>query len=386
MKSIKLLKSFLERIVDFDYEERYTREVRFFFHLTIWIIYALLYFPYIYLGYEYTFAESLIMTFRMIILNMIVFYLFFYVAVPNLLRKDYIFLFIISLILLLQLYLVLNRIFYGLVLKLDFPIESTLMVNLMERVKNSTVWDAFSFRSILVRAFDVVLILSPLFFIKMVFDLTRTYAKSVRANRKIEELKTENLKMENKFLNAQLNPHFLFNTLNNLYGLALKKDDLAPELILKLSEIMRYTLYEANVNYISLIKEIQFIEDYVGLEKMRFNQDIRLFNNISNKDIRNLKIAPLLPFVFLENAFKYGLRSEQPFLKVQLSLIDNKFIFEIKNDFLAIGSGSHKSGGIGLENVKKRLDLIYPEKHVLTIKKDKNSYLVNLIIDLSTDE
>lgn len=383
MESKRRSKGFLERIVDFDFEKNYTKQVKILSHLTIWGGYAALYFSYTHFGNGFTIEESLLMTVRVTLLNMIVFYLFFYVAVPYFLGNDRIILFVISIPLLIQLYIILNRIFYGLVLKLDFPIESPYMIDLMERVKDSTVWDSFSLRTLQVRALDVIFGISPLFFIKTVFDLTQIYAKSIKTNRRVEELKTENLKMENKFLNAQLNPHFLFNTLNNLYGLALKKDDLTPELILKLSEIMRYTLYEANVDSIPLTKEIQFIEDYVGLEKMRFNKEINLVKEVPNRDIEDLRIAPLLPFVFLENAFKYGLKSENPFLRIRLAVEDKCFYFKIENDRLPIDSKGNEASGIGLENVKKRLELIYPEKHNLTINEEGNSYSVKLVINLS---
>src|SRR5699024_147587 len=131
------------------------------------------------------------------------------------------------------------------------------------------------------------------------------YANSIKSNRKAEQLKHQNLLMENKFLQTQLSPHFFFNSLNNLYGLAMKKDDLTPEFILRFSEIMRYTLYETNAKLVPLQEELNIMKSYFEMEKMRFPKEFTIENEILVEKTQSLKIAPLLSFVFLENAFKY---------------------------------------------------------------------------------
>ncbi len=383
MRWYKGSKPFLERIVDFDFEKRYIGWVKIWAHTALWAVYSLIYSSFLHFGEGYTFDESILMTVRVTLLNMTAFYIFFYVLIPYLFNRNYLILFVISTFALIELYLILNRVFYGLILEFGFPIESTPMENLMDRVEQSTVWDAFALNRLFVRTTDLIFTLSPLLFIKITFDLTRTYAKSVRSNRRVETLKREKLKMENKFLNAQLNPHFLFNTLNNLYGLALKKDDLTPELILRLSDIMRYTSYEASADYIPLEKEIRFIEDYVELEKMRFDGEVLLHVDAPNEAIKDLRIAPLLPFVFVENAFKYGLKSDTPFLEIGLTMEGDIFYFRVENDYTPTRIKSEKHRGIGLKNARKRLNLLYPGRHELKITTPENRYCVNLTIHLT---
>ncbi len=385
IKTRKPSRTFLDRIVDFDFDKRYTMTVRMVAHFAVWTIYLLLFFLANRVGYNYTFPESIMMAFRGTMLNVIVFYIFFYIVIPHLFDRNYIFLTGISIFLLIELFLFLNIIFYKLIILIEFPIESDYLVDLMERAKSASVWKAFSPQLIFGRSFEVIIGLSPLLFIKITFDLTRTYARSVRANRRVETLKREKLKMENKFLNAQLNPHFLFNTLNNLYGLTLKKDDLAPELVMKFSDAMRYTLYEANTDFIPLKKELDFIGGYVELEQMRTDQPITLKKNILDPDTSRLQIAPLLPFVFIENAFKYGLKSDTPFLNITIRVKDQIFYFEIENDYLSKKAGNQEIGGIGIKNVKRRLALLYPEKHDLEIISNENSYRVRLTVNLSDD-
>ncbi len=143
------------------------------------------------------------------------------------------------------------------------------------------------------------------------------------------EIEIQNINMEKDFLKAQLNPHFLFNTLNNLYSLTLKKDNQAPEVILNLSDMMSYTLYESNTEKVTLTKELEFIQNYFNLEKMRYPADKNIRLNISGDvDAKGLYIAPLLTFSCIENAFKYGLKTtEGSFIFLDIKVKDSLFIF-----------------------------------------------------------
>ena len=183
-------------------------------------------------------------------------------------------------------------------------------------------------------------------------------------------------------MQTQLNPHFLFNTLNNLYGLVIKKDDIAPSLILKLSEIMRYTLYDINVETISIEKEILFIENYFEMEKMRYPKHYDI-NLVIKNSSDNLKIPPLLFFTFIENAFKYGLKSEGPMLNVFIEVEEFNVSFLAENDTqFKKYDKKLDSGGIGIKNIKKRLNLLYSNNYTLDIKDNEQSFLVNLKIAL----
>jgi len=212
--------------------------------------------------------------------------------------------------------------------------------------------------------------------------MSRIYSKSIITNKENQKLQFQNIVMEKKFLQTQLNPHFLFNTLNNLYGLTIKKDDIAPGLILKLSEIMRYTLYDINVEEIPLHKEIEFIENYFEMEKMRYPADYNITLTVDNID-GSFKIAPLMFFTFIENAFKYGLKSENPYLKIYVGNKGKKVYFAVENDIQMNNNiSTHNYGGIGIDNVQKRLILLYPNRHQLNIQKEQKHFIVELNITL----
>lgn len=192
---------------------------------------------------------------------------------------------------------------------------------------------------------------------------------------------------ELKLLKAQLNPHFLFNTLNNLYGLSVVKSDKLPNLMLKLSDLLRYSLYETKETKVPLEKEITYLENYMSLEKIRL-EDTTDIQFEKSGDLSSKNIAPMLFIVFVENAFKHLGDSKDEKSKVMVSLHEenNKLIFKCINttDSMRLEQENMEKGksGIGLQNVKKRLALMYSEKHQLTITKNDTNYSIELILDL----
>lgn len=198
------------------------------------------------------------------------------------------------------------------------------------------------------------------------------------------ELITKNIETELQFLKNQINPHFLFNTLNNLYALTLKKSELAPDVVLKLSEMLRYMLYECNEKEVALEKEMKYIENYIELEKIRISKDVNITVEI-NGDIHSAKIAPLIIIPFVENSFKHGLKQNlhDPYLQIQTYISSDKLYFSIVNSKASIAAGINyqvQPGGIGLVNVKKRLQLIYPNKHSLQITDHPDRFEIQLTI------
>ncbi len=191
--------------------------------------------------------------------------------------------------------------------------------------------------------------------------------------KKVAELQT---------LKNQLNPHFLFNTLNNLYTLALKQSSKTPEVISKLSDILDYMLYRCNEKFVSIHNEIELIENYIALEKMRYGKRV----NVEFKKIvdREIKIAPLLFLTFVENAFKHGVSQELDVaeLKIEMNNRNHEIIFNIRNTIpenIPLKEDDKKP--IGLLNVEKQLELIYPNKYQLTIEHSRTNYRVELIIE-----
>jgi LytS/YehU family sensor histidine kinase len=221
-----------------------------------------------------------------------------------------------------------------------------------------------------------------LFFIVVITSSFKLFREYSRKQELLIRAENEQLKTELNLLKSQLNPHFLFNTLNNLYGLILQNQNVqASEITLKLSELMRYILESSKTEKVNLKKEIQFLEDYLALEKTRLSSkaDIRFEVYRLEKDIF---VAPLLFIPLVENAFKHGLQSisKSSFTHFSLSIQGNDIFFEAQN---SVGTKSQKEkSGTGLENLRKRLELMYPEKHLLEIEQNEGIFKVILHISI----
>jgi hypothetical protein len=217
-----------------------------------------------------------------------------------------------------------------------------------------------------------------LFFPASVIGLIRFY-KNQQHLSKIEE---EKKSMELKALKSQLNPHFLFNTLNNLYALTLKKDDKAPEIIAKLSEILDFVLYRCNDDFVCIKKEINLLENYIALEKLRYNEN-RLDMTFTKDIHEDSKISPLILLTFVENAFKHGVinETEKAVIHMNLETKKQQIVFSIENTKPQNETASTSNKlPIGLGNVRKQLDLLYPKKHLLEILDNQEKFLVKLTL------
>lgn len=201
------------------------------------------------------------------------------------------------------------------------------------------------------------------------------------------ELDRQRINTELSYLKAQINPHFFFNTLNNIYALTNLDVSKAQEALLKLSRMMRYVLYENQKNETLLSKEVRFIEDYIELMKMRLSSKVKLDIQIDELK-EDLVIAPMLFLPFLENCFKHGISSQKDSeIKIKMEIMGETVFFETRNHIFPINPDSPeaKENGIGLVNTQRRLSLLYPEKHRLKFGKDEanDQYWVNLTINLA---
>lgn len=198
-----------------------------------------------------------------------------------------------------------------------------------------------------------------------------------------KEMEREKLNTELSLLKSQINPHFFFNTLNNIYSLAIRKSDETPSTILKLSAIMRYVLTETDKDQVPLANEIEFLRNYINLQSVRLTDQVKVNVDIEAAD-RDRLVAPLLFIAFVENAFKYGVSTVAPSLiNISLKTTGNKLLFFVQNDITHGGQGRTVNTGIGIANVKRRLELLYPAKHVLAITENNDIYTVNLELDLA---
>ncbi len=195
------------------------------------------------------------------------------------------------------------------------------------------------------------------------------------AERRLEQLQTEKKQAELSALKAQLDPHFLFNSLNSLYSLALDGDVRTPEAILKLSDNMRYMLYECNAPLVSLNKELDFIHNYLDLQRLR-NININSINFETDIHHKNLEIAPLLFIPFIENAFKHGDRND---IHIQLITNEKELDFSVQNRKKTQQPElKEQREGIGLQNIRRRLELLYPQKYDLNITETKDVFKAHL--------
>jgi len=210
------------------------------------------------------------------------------------------------------------------------------------------------------------------------FKMTKeNYAKE----NKLVALEKEKKTAELNFLKAQINPHFLFNTLNNIYALSKKKSEETPEMILKLSEILDYTIYECNVDRVPLSREWELIENYADLQALRHQDQMTI---VMNQDIQNEKayVAPLILISLVENAFKHGLKGRREGAIIDVSLLEKngELIFKIYNTRNEKSSTNNR--GIGLKNLKRQLELQYAKRYSLEVLEKDTSYLVTLKLNL----
>jgi len=229
-------------------------------------------------------------------------------------------------------------------------------------------------------------IFMALFLVGAVSTLAKILSDWLRHERDRKELETQTMQSELRFLKSQINPHFLFNTLNSLYALTLKKSDSAPEVVIKLSEMMRYMLYECNERRVPLRKEVQYIQNYLALERLRQGQNSKIEFELKGV-INEQQIAPLMFTPFLENSFKHGLNNQlaHGYVRIRLDVEKQKVQLQIENSkppMKPVMNHAKPSGGIGLVNVRRRLDLIYPDRYNLQVHDQPNTYTVNLELDL----
>lgn len=204
----------------------------------------------------------------------------------------------------------------------------------------------------------------------------------LRVSSRWRETEREKMNAELSYLKAQINPHFLFNTLNSIYSLAIMKSDETPTAVVKLSGMMRYVLSEATTDFVLLEKEIIYIKNYIDLQKIRFGESISLEFSI-NGTTNGKQIAPLILISFIENAFKHGINAEEDsHIKIKIDITDEALFLNVFNKKVAVHISEENKSGLGVENTRNRLELLYPKRHKLSIYDTEEQYLVELSIML----
>lgn len=352
-------------------------------HLLMWLVLGFLAHFGMSKNYNLTWKDSFMFIERLIVGNALIFYSFFYFIYPRFILTKR---FFIAILLLAGTYFLYQANVYFLVL---FILKYANIENpgLLEVTRNTVkhgFLHIFSIHMFLGNLIYILSYLSPVFGLKIIADVTKSAYKS----RELQKQKTD---LEIGFLQSQLNPHFLFNTLNSIYILNMKQDESASDVILELADTLRYTIYESNSERVVLAKELVFLENYINLERVRQNRRTKISYTCDLESAGTLTIAPLLTFPFIENAFKHGLGTslKDAWLIINIKVIDGIFYFNSKNSKNEENNGPQLNdyfGGIGVENTKKRLALLYPGKHVLEIVNTPDQYSIYLKIDLNYEQ
>ena len=336
--------------------------VRGLLHLLFWCG-VLLFYTYFFGSGSRNFSDTLKFSFFLMPITIATTYVSVYKLIPDyLITKRYLLFLIYSIYtLIISCYLVLVSIFFSLIYLSNFNYNN---MNPLTR--------------------NILFIMTSVYLVTFIVSAFKLMKLNIEASNKTKTLETKILEtqlklkeQELKYLKMQIHPHFLFNTLNTMYGYALKKADETPEMILKLSNLLDYLLYQVDKPFVSLAEEINHIEDYISLEKMRFNDtlEVKFSKNIHAE---TLEIAPMLFIPFVENSFKHGIITNGV-LKIEIAIETdhNQIKFKIKN---SSSKDSICNNGIGLDNIKKRLQLLYPNQYQLNMTSQNEEFFVTLII------
>ena len=338
---------------------------RFGGHIAFWLVIMLTYAASEW-GYRNNFQEAIIFEFLYLPIRLIAVYVNWFLLIPLLLYKNQIVRYLLTLIILLFLLAFVQRIlnvYWG------YP---TFFPQWFK--KPLEVWVFFRIIQ------NLVIIASPVAFSTGIKIFLEWYQQKNKAR----QLEIEKRVAELKYLRAQINPHFLFNTLNNLYGLSLEQSQKVPQLILKLSDFLSYSLYDSTVDKLAIQKEIKLINDFIALEKERYEGRLKLDWQIDDALDMDLQIAPLLLMPLVENAFKHGVKEniDQTKISLQLKKENTQLFFKIVNTIPPTSSPKSVKG-IGLNNLKRRLDLLYPNQYSLEIIPENHQFTAILKLPIN---
>ena len=297
-------------------------------------------------------------------LNVAIFYINLYVIIPITLDKRKFFLWMLACLIVVIAFLAIK---YG----YSFYVHNLSGLKLItkDREMSFSEPDKYLISCFIINGFFI--------FLSTVYKFTVDWFFNEREK---SDLEKQSLTAELAFLKSQINPHFLFNSLNNIYSLAYQKSDATPNAILKLSEIMRYMLYESNDNRVALEKEVTYLKSFIELQKLRFKGEAYVILEVEG-NISNQHIVPLILISFVENAFKHGLATDakNP-IHINISVFEDNLLFTIKNKKNNLNKD--QTGGIGMVNVTRRLELTYPEKYKLSIENHEHDYFCELYLNL----
>ncbi len=334
---------------------------RILWHLLFWVVLFLVNWL-IYAGYEERFRQELIMNLTVLPGRIIGTYSFIYLILPLITKKKNFVTFGILVLI--------HAFLYGWLIYISYYI-----VNPIPEIYDFSKQPIFNPIKILIKAISEYIY--PVLAATIV--LLKKWYLDEQDRKKLAE---EKVAAELSFLKSQVHPHFLFNTLNNLYALTLIKSDKTPDIVLKLSDLLDYMIYNSNEEFVSLSKELEILKSYIELEKMRYNERLDLQFEIEG-DVNGFRIAPLILLPFIENSFKHGASNDRinPAIRIKLQIEREYMILNVLNSVPTDKiEDDSVAQGIGLKNVKRRLELIYPNEHDLKIVQGDKQFEVSLKI------
>ena len=247
------------------------------------------------------------------------------------------------------------------------------------------ITDLFTPRRPMMRPDENAVKMFPMLFSNSILMYISVFVSSIalRMNSRLQQIENFKYNTQLNNLRTQINPHFLFNTLNSIYSVTIKKAPEAADMVEKLAEMMRFTLKESQSDYVPLSKEIEYVQNYIELQKMRFDENVKITFQVTG-DMKQFRIAPLILIPFIENAFKYGVNSEEDSLiNIQIAIEQSNLSVLVHNNKVFLENSMVEKNGVGIENTLKRLDLIYPHQHQCVIKETDKDFTVTLQITLS---
>lgn len=332
-------------------------------HLVFWSL-VLLFFTNFFSSKEESFQDTVLFSVFLMPVTIATTYVSIYKLIPEyLIQKKYaLFILYSAYTLIISGYLIMMSIFFSLIYLAQFEYD-----NMNPITKN------------------IILVASGVYLVVILVSAFKLLKLNLKHSEQTKKLETKILETQLKlkeqelnYLKMQIHPHFLFNTLNTMYGFALKKADETPEMILKLSNLLDYLLYQVDKPFVLLTEEIKHIEDYIVLENMRFHDTLSVSLNTHNIS-PDAKLAPMLLLPFVENSFKHGsLKNGKLDIEIHIETTDNTIHFSIENTSI---KSENSNSGIGLQNIQKRLDLLYKNQYDLNILNTEDTFKVNLTLN-----
>jgi two-component system, LytTR family, sensor kinase len=370
------MQKFLEWFLKFYPPSGVPLKRRIAIHITYWVVWGL--FTIVSFIAPSSIEHKLIITAFLMLQGIIVFYGITYFAFPNLLSSKRFILGILVLGMLYFLDYVVRLGYYNLVLEYVLLTKNGNGYKYAQMYVQKGLWGIFSPQNIF---YEIQVVLSA---VALPFLLKFSRVYSVRVARLLKE----KADLEIDFLRTQLNPHFLLNSLNNIYSQIISKDETAGDSVIVLSDLMKYILYNSGEVVVDIEREVHFLRNYVDLEKLKGSRYLKIQFS-QEGEMKGYNIAPLILINYVENAFKHGgsREGEVSLIDIDVNFINEKLFFRIENDFVEKTDGGKKTkeGGIGIANTRKRLELLYPNRHSLIIKKENNKFLVELWVVLKKE-